>query len=247
MKKNNTSSAEFEKCLSLNEHIDNVIDMIDDLNEEDFKSMLQSIKSSMLSNFGLILDIWKKDPCEKYTESNSDLIRTEISSIIDLMTSMPSLNDKIETAIYLCNLINNNCKKDTIELYGIQQSYVNDHNNRMENLTLEDAKLMLGKIIIWGYDAYNAKSYFQITTIGSIVIEWDRIKDIPYSTNMTQGERLISIKSPYVEVSKKIKCILDDKGRDTFMRELGLGWHKIPTFTCSDQDRTVFYLTSEGL
>ena len=122
-------------------------------------------------------------------------------------------------------------------------------NGEAQVLTVEKAKALKGKRIYWMYFGYegNENSVNEMT-VGDIVTQYEYNKSQPmkgypsrtaYWESYMTNEKLQDIKDILVllDVDGTNNYIYASTGRNNFFDE--------PTFTCSDADRSVFFMICE--
>lgn len=125
-----------------------------------------------------------------------------------------------------------------------------EFNQKIENgeakvLTMEAAKSLKGKTIVWTYFGYegNEQSLYE-TQIGDIVSEMDYYETQPMDGWKSRAEYWRSYMSKrQLDDVKNTLMLLDSDNNMTFIKcHLNSGIFEEPTFTCSDEDRCVFYI-----
>lgn len=118
-------------------------------------------------------------------------------------------------------------------------------NGEAKVLTVEAAKDLKGKIIEWMYFGYegNQNQVYKML-VGDMVSEWDYYKTQPcegyesrtaYWKSYMDERRINSLKNTILLVDG------EGKGRMACYPK-GESFFKVPTFTCSDADREVYYI-----
>ena len=123
-------------------------------------------------------------------------------------------------------------------------------NGKAQVLTLEKAEKLKGKTIIWSYYGYehNEQVVYEMT-VGNIVSNWDYNKTQPmkgydsrtsyWNSYMTEAQK---------QKEKDMLLLLDDEETDSnyIYCHTGEGnCFDVPTFTCSDADRCVWFIIKE--
>lgn len=112
-------------------------------------------------------------------------------------------------------------------------------------LTLEAAKLLKGKSIIWTYFGYehNQQDIYE-TIVGDIMTELDYYETQPMDGWTSRAAYWRSyMKKEQLDRFNKTLVLLNDKRELTHIKcHLTSGYFDEPTFTCSDEDRCVFFL-----
>lgn len=125
-----------------------------------------------------------------------------------------------------------------------------EFNQKIENgeakvLTVEAAKSLKGKTIVWTYFGYqgNEQSLYE-TQVGDIVSEMDYYETQPMDGWKSRAEYWRSYMSKrQLDEVKNTLMLLDSDNNMTFIKcHLNSGIFEEPTFTCSDEDRCVFYI-----
>lgn len=118
----------------------------------------------------------------------------------------------------------------------------------LEVLTLDKAMSLIGKKIMWSFYPDRANSIVvEEVTIGAIRNAWAMAKETLEESG-TMAERLKkSFSRDFLKKYYKDRIvILDENGKDTYIRcEVSSVLFDEPTFTCSDEDRRVFYTEAE--
>lgn len=116
-------------------------------------------------------------------------------------------------------------------------------NGEAQVLTLEKAKQLKGKRILWSYfpDRANHQEVSEMT-VGNIISEWDFNKTQPMEGYASRTDYWKSYFSQSkIEESKGKLILLDEDGRNHYIYCHTLErFFDEPTFTCSDADREVF-------
>lgn len=228
-----------------NELTEELIALLNNMSEKEMKETIHSISTQLKGVFGIITNVYYDYITDNECDNNDAI--DLIANIILSMKSCASINEFVEYVFYVCDEINRSQQKYIIELFGVSKDSVVFIVDNVKQLTLSDAESLIGKTIIWGHPGYNPTDFFRITRIGSLIKEWDMIKDEMYDDDMTRGEYLEKTMPNYINKSKNTTCIIDVNGKDTYMRELSIGLYKEPTFTFSDADREVLYVTAESI
>ena len=112
-------------------------------------------------------------------------------------------------------------------------------------LTLEAAKALKGKTIIWTYFGYeHNEQYLYETNVGDIISELDYNETQPMEGWKSRSEYWRS----YMSEAKLKQCkdtlfLLDADNQLTHINcYLYSDFFDEPTFTCSDEDRCVYYI-----
>lgn len=119
-------------------------------------------------------------------------------------------------------------------------------NGEAKVLTVEDAKKLRGKNIEWMYFGYEGNyNSVEEMTVGDIVSEWDYYKTQPcegYDSRTAYWESYMDDKR--INSLKNTLLLMGDNGKCPFIRcyPQDESYFKIPTFTCSDADREVYYV-----
>jgi len=110
-------------------------------------------------------------------------------------------------------------------------------------LTLELAKNLIGKKIVWTHPAYNPPTVNE-TTIGGIMSELDYYEGQPMNGFKSRAEYWRSyMTEKQLSERERTLMIVDENGKGTYMRcYLYSGIYDMPTFTCSDEDREVYFI-----
>lgn len=118
-------------------------------------------------------------------------------------------------------------------------------NGEAKVLTVEAAKDLKGKIIEWMYFGYegNQNQVYKML-VGDMVSEWDYYKTQPCEGYESRTAYWKSYMDKRIINSLKNTILLVDgegKGRMVCYPK-GESFFKVPTFTCSDADREVYYI-----
>lgn len=112
-------------------------------------------------------------------------------------------------------------------------------------LTLEAAKELKGKTIFWTYFGYEHNQQVILENkVGDIISELDYAENEPLDGWKSRADYWRS----YMSAEKLQKCkdtlmLLDADGQSTYMYcYLYSEFFDEPTFTCSDEDRCVYYI-----
>lgn len=125
-----------------------------------------------------------------------------------------------------------------------------EFNKKIENgeakvLTLEDAKSLKGKKIMWTYFGYyaNEQEIFE-TKVGDIVSEMDYYETQPMEGYKSRAEYWRSYMSKrQLDEVKNTLILLDSDNNMTYIKcHLNSVFFEEDTFTCSDEDRCVYYM-----
>lgn len=112
-------------------------------------------------------------------------------------------------------------------------------------LTLDMAKKLKGKKIIWTYFGYNPQRIYEMV-VGDIISEYDYCKTEPCDGYPSRSAYWDAILSPErIKALKETYIILDENNKFTTYMYMYSTFFEIfdePTFTCSDSDRPVFFL-----
>lgn len=129
-----------------------------------------------------------------------------------------------------------------------------DFNKKIESkeakvLTLDAAKSLKGKRIVWTYFGYgkNEQQVYE-SIIGDIVSALDYQETQPCEGFASRADSWRSFMSPEeLQKEKETLYLIDKNGKDTYMRchSEWKNYFRFPTFTCSDVDREVYYLVLE--
>lgn len=114
-------------------------------------------------------------------------------------------------------------------------------------LTLDNAKKLKGKEIEWMYFGYERnENKVRKMVVGDIVSEFDHYKKEPipgfasrsdYWLSFMSDKRIFEVKNTFI--------LLDEKGNDNshiYCNAYDKNYFDVPTFTCSDADREVYYI-----
>lgn len=111
-------------------------------------------------------------------------------------------------------------------------------------MTLEDAKALKGKTIYWSYIGSQAKVVYE-TKVGEIIIEWDYALTQEcegYANRQEYWAKVFADRQDLIEDFKNTLLLLDANGDFTGIKcYLNNPYFNVPTMTCSDMDRGVFY------
>lgn len=115
-------------------------------------------------------------------------------------------------------------------------------------LTVEAAKNLKGKKILWMYFGYSGnENEVQEMKVGDIVSELEYYSNQPcegYESRADYWKSYMSEKQ--LETVYKTLMLLDSEGKDKFIKaHLNMNLFDEPTFTCSDADREVYYMVVE--
>lgn len=119
-------------------------------------------------------------------------------------------------------------------------------NGEAKVLTVEAAKELRGKTIKWMYFGYEGNyNAVEEMVVGNIVSEWDYYKTQPcegYDSRTAYWETYMD--ESRINSLKNTMLLLDEEGNNSFIRcyPKGESFFKVPTFTCSDADREVYYI-----
>ena len=119
-------------------------------------------------------------------------------------------------------------------------------SGKAQVLTLERAKALKGKKILWSYFGYesNAQVVFEMT-VGDIISSWDYNKTQPLKGYASRTAYWETYMDAYQKSREKGKLILLDEGKDNSYVYCYTGPDNCfdeLTFTCSDADRAVFFI-----
>lgn len=125
-----------------------------------------------------------------------------------------------------------------------------EFNKKIENgeakvLTVEAAKRLKGKNIIWTYFGYEANQQcLHEMTVGNILSEMDYYETQPMKGWKSKAEYWRSYMSKsMLDKIKNTLLLLDSENSATYIKCYpDSGIFEEPTFTCSDADRCVFYI-----
>lgn len=121
-------------------------------------------------------------------------------------------------------------------------------------LTLEAAKNLIGKTIVWFYysDPANYGSVEE-TTIGRVINEVDYYVNVmgvdDAHPNYPNHYEFLKAKVPHLaKEAEQNTIILDENNQPTYIVCYGgYSFFDEPTFTCSDADREVYYIEKDSL
>jgi hypothetical protein len=122
------------------------------------------------------------------------------------------------------------------------RTVIYDSLKERKELTLERAKELKGKTIIYNYPCNQSRMLKKIT-VGEIISEWDYFKTQPMEGWANRTEYWASFMTPkQIEDKKNLLLLLDADGKETYLFcESKVNWEEGPTFHCSDSDRLVSY------
>ena len=143
--------------------------------------------------------------------------------------------------------------RHTYKLYYLMKTseFVQKIENREAKiLTLEAARSLKGKHIFWMYLGYEGnENAVQEMTVGDIVTEYDYYKSQPlegYSSRAAYWESYMNAEQ--LQDTKDKLILLDEEGNDSshiYAYTNRYNFYDVPTFTCSDADREVYYIVDE--
>lgn len=117
--------------------------------------------------------------------------------------------------------------------------------DRMQVLTVDKARSLVGKAIRWTYIGYKFnEQLYETTLIGGIVKESDWAKSQACEGYSSRWEYWKKVLPKTAERAENTLMIIDAEGKDTYMRAFcGKFRDFFPedTFTCSDSDREVYF------
>jgi hypothetical protein len=115
-------------------------------------------------------------------------------------------------------------------------------NREFQDLTLERAKSLKGKTIVYNYP-YNQSRLPKKMTVGDIISVWDYNKTQPMEGWANRTEQWASwMTEKEIEREKNMLMLLNADGTDSYLYcESLVNWEEGPTFHCSDSDRLVVY------
>ena len=123
-------------------------------------------------------------------------------------------------------------------------------NGEAKVLDVEAARTLKGKRILWMYFGYEGnENTVQEMTVGDIVSEYDYYKKQPmegYSSRAAYWESYMN--AGQLQDTKEKLILLDEEGNDSshiYVYTNRYNFYDVPTFTCSDADREVYYIVQE--
>lgn len=117
------------------------------------------------------------------------------------------------------------------------------NNGTAKVLTLEAAKALKGKRIATIYFGYHGQDGIDEFTVKEVISEWEQIlKD----KSETEESRIKRLGEKYINYLKQSRTLVADReinngGTFIWCNPLDFSF-SIPTFVCSDSDRTVYYV-----
>lgn len=118
--------------------------------------------------------------------------------------------------------------------------------DRMQVLTVDKARSLVGKAIRWTYIGYKFnEQLYETTLIGGIVKESDWAKSQPCEGYSSRWEYWKKVLPKTAERAENTLLLLDDNGETTCIKaycgKYDIFGYPEPTFTCSDADREVYF------
>ena len=113
-------------------------------------------------------------------------------------------------------------------------------------LTVEAARSLKGKRILWMYFGYEGnENVVEEMNVGGITTKYDYAKKQPMKGYASQADYWESyMSSEQLQEMKATLVLLNEEGKDSYIyAHTGrYNFYDVPTFTCSDADREVFYM-----
>lgn len=113
-------------------------------------------------------------------------------------------------------------------------------------MTVEKARQLKGKKILWLYFGYMGQSEVEEMVVGDILSQYEYNKTQPMKGWPSRSDYWESYMTPEkLQETKETLMLLDASGRDRFIYAHSTNYYPEPTFTCSDADREVYFLLCE--